>query len=117
MRICEVLGSNTNDMIEVQNIIMFLKSKGISEIPVKAVMRELYKRGFQFSKDEIEPIISNMQIVSSVTNGNIVLNGIDVKDSEAEIEDDATPDRDDDFDMDEERVKQMARSSRLRRDR
>jgi hypothetical protein len=115
MKICEVLGQDSEDIIEVKNIIMFLKSKGIKEIPVNAVVRELSKRGYDFTKEEIEPIISNMNIVGAVENGNIKLNGME--DDAADIQDDDIPERDDDFDMDEERVKQMARSSRLRRDR
>ena len=117
MKINEVISQDNEDIIEVKNIMMFLKSKGIKEIPIKSIMRELSRRGFDFTIDELEPVIIDTEFVSSVDNGKVSINGKEIDDDIDDEEIETDSDSDEDFDMDEERVKQMARSSRLRRDR
>ena len=119
MKICEVISQDNKDINEVKNIMMFLKSKGIKEIHMKSIIRELSRRGFDFTVKELEPILLDTNFVSSVNNGKVSINGKEIDDDmdDEEIETDSDSDSDEDFDMDEERVKQMARSSRLRRDR
>jgi len=116
MKINEVIGID-NDFDEIKNIIMFLKSKGIMEVPIKAVSRELSRRGLKFTVNELIPIVSDLPIVSDVNNYMISLNGKDNAESDTEGNDIPDKDSDEGFDMNKEKVKQMARSSRIRRDR
>lgn len=104
MKIYEVLGELPN-IEDITAILLFIKSKGVDEIPMKSVVKELSNRGIIMDGEDLIPILNNMDIVADVSADTVKFNG-KVTDTKPKK----------DFDMAKERVSQMARSSLNRKD-
>lgn len=104
MKIFEVIGE-LPDVEDITAILLFIKSKGVDEIPMKSFVKELYNRGIIMTGEDLIPILNNIDVVDDVSADIIKFNG-SITDSKPKK----------DFDMAKERVSQMAKSSLNRKD-
>ncbi len=110
MRIMEVMEPEAPYIRDIKNVLVFLKMKGIKTVNTSAVIRELAKKGVIIDSEEIIELIASFPFIGDASAEKITFNGTDKEPEKV----DSRPDEDD-IDLDDERVKNMARSAMNRR--
>lgn len=114
MKLVEVLQPEVSYIRDIKNVLVFLKMKGINNVSTSAVIRELAKKGVMVDQNEIIDIISKFPFVDDVSAEKIMFK-TNVPDAMDDIEKADVPSDEDDIDLNDERVKNMAKSAMNRR--
>lgn len=83
----------------IEDYIVYIKMKGVDEVPLSSIAKEVHAYGFTVEENELEDILKDIPFISKIENGKAILNKV----SEPEKED--TPDKSD------RRVSQMANAA------